>query len=273
MDDTTPGPDLVALKGTQHRIWSSGDYARIAWITAPLADRLVAAVDLVPGRSVLDIATGTGHVALAAARSFCPSTGIDYVPDLIARARRRAAAEGLDVTFEVGDAEALPYADGRFDQVLSAIGIMFTADHRRAAGEMVRVCHPGGRIGLANWTASGFIGPMLQTVGRHVPPPPGAPPATRWGDPQVLAELFDGRIEDLRTRTAVLRPRFPGVGQFADFFLAHYGPTRTAAARLDDDGRAALRGDLIGLAEAANLVTDGTFVADWEYLLVAARRR
>lgn len=273
MNGTAPGPDLVALKSAQHRIWSSGDYGRIAWVTAPLADRLIAAVDLVPGQSVLDIATGTGHVALAAARSFCPATGIDYVSDLVARASRRAAAEGLDVTFEVGDAEALPYADGQFDQVLSAIGVMFTADHRRAAGEMARVCRSGGRIGLANWTASGFIGRMLRIVGRHVPPPAGALPATRWGDPGVLAELFDGQIDDLRTWTTTLRPRFPGVEHFADFFLLNYGPTLTAAARLDAQGRAALRGDLLALAQEVNLATDGTFVADWEYLLVAARRR
>ena len=270
---TTAGPDLVALKNAQHQVWSSGDYGSIAWITVPLADELVAAVDLAPGRTVLDVATGTGHVALAAARAFCPTTGIDYVAGHVDTAVRRAAAEGLDITFDVGDAEALPYPDDRFDYVLSSIGTMFTANHRRAADEMVRVCRPGGRIGMANWTASGFVGRMLQTVGRHVAPPAGALPPTRWGSPDVVAELFAGQVDDLRTWTTAVRQRFLGTAHFADFFLTNYGPTLKAAAKLDEAGRAAFRADLITLAEEFNLAADGTFVSDWEYLLVSARKR
>ncbi|WP_395728590.1 methyltransferase domain-containing protein [Nakamurella sp.] len=270
---TAAGPDLVALKTGQHQTWSSGNYGRIAWITEPLADELVAAVDLVPGRTVLDVATGTGHVAIAAARGFCPTTGIDYVAGLVDTAARRAAAEGLDITFEVGDAEALPYADGRFDYVLSAIGTMFTANHQQTADEMVRVCRPGGRIGMANWTPSGFVGRMLQTVGRHVAPPAGALPPTRWGDPRVVAELFGGQVDDLRTWTTAVRQRFLGAEHFADFFLANYGPTLKAAGKLNDAGRAAFRADLVALAEEFNLATDGTFVSEWEYLLVSARKR
>lgn len=270
---TAAGPDLVALKTGQHQTWSSGNYGRIAWITEPLADELVAAVDLVPGRTVLDVATGTGHVAIAAARGFCPTTGIDYVAGLVDTAAGRAAAEGLDITFEVGDAEALPYADGRFDYVLSAIGTMFTANHQQTADEMVRVCRPGGRIGMANWTPSGFVGRMLQTVGRHVAPPAGALPPTRWGDPRVVAELFGGQVDDLRTWTTAVRQRFLGAEHFADFFLANYGPTLKAAGKLNDAGRAAFRADLVALAEEFNLATDGTFVSEWEYLLVSARKR
>lgn len=270
---TAAGPDLVALKGVQHQIWSSGDYGSIAWVTVPLADELVAAVDLVPGSSVLDVATGTGHVAIAAARAFCPTTGVDYVAGLVDTADRRARAEGLDIAFEVGDAEALPYADDRFDYVLSAIGTMFTANHQQTADEMVRVCRPGGRIGMANWTPSGFVGRMLQTVGRHVAPPAGALPPTRWGNPQVVAELFDGQVDDLRTWTTAVRQRFLSVGHFADFFLTNYGPTLKAAAKLDEAGRAAFRADLIALAEEFNIAADGTFVSEWEYLLVSARKR
>lgn len=270
---TNARPDLVALKGVQHQTWSSGDYGSIAWITVPLADELVAAVDLVPGSSVLDVATGTGHVAIAAARAFCPTTGIDYVAGLVDTAARRAKAECLDVAFEVADAEALPYDDDRFDYVLSAIGTMFTADHQQAADEMVRVCRPGGRIGMANWTPSGFVGRMLQAVGRYVTPPAGALPPTRWGDPRVVAELFAGQLEDLHTWTTVVRQRFLGTEHFADFFLANYGPTLRAAAKLDQGQRAAFRTDLVNLAEEFNLATDGTFVSDWEYLLVSARKR
>jgi len=270
---STAGPDLVALKGVQHQTWSSGDYGSIAWITVPLADELVAAVDPVPGSSVLDVATGTGHVAIATARAFCPTTGIDYVSGLIDNARRRADAEGLAITFEVGDAEALPYNDDRFDYVLSAIGTMFTANHQKAADEMVRVCRPGGRIGMANWTPSGFVGRMLKTVGRYVTPPAGALPPTRWGDPAVVAELFAGQVDDLRTWTTAVRQRFLSAEHFADFFIANYGPTLKAAAKLDQAGRDAFRADLIALAEEFNLAADGTFVSEWEYLLVSARKR
>ncbi|HEY5845664.1 MAG TPA: methyltransferase domain-containing protein [Microlunatus sp.] len=270
---TNARPDLVALKGAQHQTWSSGDYGSIAWITVPLADELVAAVDLAPGSRVLDVATGTGHVAIATARAFCPTTGIDYVAGLVDTAARRAAAEGLDIAFEVGDAEALPYDDDHFDYVLSAIGTMFTADHRRAADEMVRVCRPGGRIGMANWTSSGFVGRMLQTVGRYVTPPAGAMPPTRWGDPQVVAELLGGQVDDLHTWTTAVRQRFLSTEHYADFFLTNYGPTLKAAAKLDQTQRAAFRTDLVNLAEEFNLAADGTFVSDWEYLLVSARKR
>jgi ubiquinone/menaquinone biosynthesis C-methylase UbiE len=270
---TTTGPDLVALKGVQQQTWSSGDYGSIAWITVPLADELIAAVDLAPGNSVLDVATGTGHVAIAAARAFCPTTGIDYVSGLVDTAARRADAEGLNIAFEVGDAEALPYDNDRFDYVLSAIGTMFTADHQRAADEMVRVCRPGGRIGMANWTPTGFVGRMLTTVGRYVTPPAGALPPTRWGDPGVVAEMFAGQVDDLNTWTTAVRQRFLSTEQYADFFIANYGPTLKAASKLDETKRAEFRSDLVALAEEFNLATDGTFISEWEYLLVSARKR
>ena len=270
---TTTGPELVALKNVQHQTWSSGDYGSIAWITVPLADELVAAIDLAPGSSVLDVATGTGNVAIATARAFCPTTGIDYVSGLVDTAARRAVAEGLDIAFEVADAEALPYADDRFDYVLSAIGTMFTADHQKAADEMVRVCRPGGRIGMANWTPSGFVGRMLQTVGRYVMPPAGALPPTRWGDPRVVAELFGGQVDDLHTWTTAVRQRFLSAEHYADFFIANYGPTLKAAGKLEPAQRAAFRADLVALAEESNLAADGTFVSEWEYLLVTARKR
>jgi SAM-dependent methyltransferase len=269
---STTGPDLIALKGVQQQTWSSGDYGSIAWITVPLADELIAAVDLAPGSSVLDVATGTGHVAIATARAFCPTTGIDYVPSLVDTAVRRAEAEGLDITFEVGDAEALPYDDDHFDYVLSAIGTMFTADHQKAADEMVRVCRARGWIGMANWTPSGFVGRMLKTVGRYVAPPAGALPPTRWGDPDVVAELFAGRVDDLHTWTTAVRQRFLSTEHFADFFIANYGPTLKAAGKLDKAHRAAFRADLVALADEFNLAVDGTFVSEWEYLLVSARK-
>lgn len=269
----TAGSVLESLKAKQQQIWSSGDYGRIAWITVPLARELVEAAELRPGAEVLDVACGTGHVALEAARAFCDVTGVDYVPELVEVARRRAEAEGLDVDFQVGDAEAMPFPDDSFDFVLSAIGVMFTADHDRAAAELVRVCRPGARIGMANWTPTGFVGQILKTVGKHAAPPPGAKPPTRWGAEEVAAELLGDRVQDLTSYTATVTQRFASPEAFADFFLTNYGPTYAAAARLDDAGRVALRDDLVNIAHQANRAVDGTFVSDWAYLVVTATKR
>jgi ubiquinone/menaquinone biosynthesis C-methylase UbiE len=264
---------LETLKTRQQQIWSSGDYGRIAWVTVPLARELIEAVEPRPGARVLDVATGTGHVALEAARMACVVTGIDYVPALVDTAARRADAEGLDVDFQLADAEDLPFADGAFDDVVSAIGVMFTADHERAASELVRVCRSGGRIGLASWTPTGFVGQMLKVVGKHVPPPPVAQPPTRWGTEEVVRELLGEAVHDVASYTASVTERFATPGAFADFFLTHYGPTQVAAASLDDDGRTALRADLVRLAQQANRAPDGTFVSDGDYLVVTAEKR
>lgn len=264
--------DLEQVKQKQQKTWSSGDYGNVARLTVPFGDVLCEAVDLSPGSKVLDVATGTGHVALAAARRFCEATGVDYVPELLETARRRAEAEGLEVEFTEGDAESLPFDDASFDYVLSAIGVMFTADHQRAANELVRVCKPGGRIGLASWTPTGFVGQMLKTVGRHAPPPPGALPPTRWGTEDTIRELFGGTVSELTFSVANVTQRFVSPEHFADFFLAHYGPTLKAAQRLTEDERHAFREDLIALAAAANRATGDTVANDWEYLLTVATK-
>jgi SAM-dependent methyltransferase len=260
------------IKAKQQQTWSSGDYTKVAWLTVPVAEHLVETVGLRPGSRVLDVATGTGHVAIAAARRFCQVTGIDYVPALLATADRRAAAEGLTVDFREADAERLPFPDGSFDTVLSSIGVMFTADHARAADELVRVCTPQGRLGIASWTPTGFIGRLLATVGRHAAPPPGALPPTRWGTEDGIRDLLGDRVTALRFSTATVTQRFPTPGYFADFFLSHYGPTRKAAERLSPDGRRALRDDLTALAATANHATDGTLAIDWDYLLAVAHK-
>jgi ubiquinone/menaquinone biosynthesis C-methylase UbiE len=264
---------LETLKTRQQQIWSSGDYGRIAWITVPLARELIEAVEPRPGARVLDVATGTGHVALEAARMACDVTGIDYVPALVDVAVRRAEAEGLEVSFEVADAENLPFADDSFDDVVSAIGVMFTADHERAAAELVRVTRPGGRIGLASWTPTGFVGQMLKIVGKHVPPPPAAQPPTRWGSEEVVRELLGDGVHDVASYTASVTQRFATPDAYADFFLTHYGPTHAAASSLDEEGRAALREDLVRLGHQFNRAPDGTFVSDWDYLVVTADKR
>ena len=263
---------LQELKAKQHQIWSNGNYGKIAWLTVPLATRLVETVDPRPGSAVLDVACGTGHAAIEAARRFCDVTGVDYVADLVEIARRRAAAEELPIAFDEADAEALPFADASFDHVVSAIGVMFTADHDRAASELVRVCRPGGRIGIANWTAEGFIGRMLKTVSAHVPPPPVALPPTRWGNEQVVRELLGSGVSDVSSTTHVIAPRFVSPETFADFLLAYYGPTNTAAEKLDASGRTAFREDLALLAHEVNQASDGSFVTTWEFRIVTATK-
>jgi SAM-dependent methyltransferase len=260
------------IKAKQRKMWSSGDYAKVAWLTVPVAEDLIAAVGPRPDARVLDVATGTGHVALAAARRFCHVTGVDYVPGLLATARRRAAAEGLEVEFREADAEDLPFPDASFDYVLSSIGVMFTADHQRAADELVRVCKRGGRIGIASWTPAGFVGQLLKVVGKHAAPPPAAVPPTQWGTEATVRELLGHQVTDLTFVQRSLTPAFPTAEFFADFQLANYGPTKAAADRLQPHGRAVFRDDLVALARHANRATDGSFASKWDYLVAQATK-
>jgi ubiquinone/menaquinone biosynthesis C-methylase UbiE len=178
--------DLSAVRDRQRLTWASAAYGAVAALIVPMAERLVDAADLRAGDTVLDVATGTGNAALAAARCGCDVTGLDYVPALLERGRARALAEGLSVTFGEGDAESLPYPDDRFDAVLSCVGVMFTPDQERAAAELVRVCRSRGKIALANWTPTGFIGGMFRTISKHVPPPAGLKQPGLWGTEQRL---------------------------------------------------------------------------------------
>jgi SAM-dependent methyltransferase len=266
---TTP---LDELKSRQQKMWGSGDYGHVAWLTVPLADVLCEAVDLRPGARVLDVASGTGHVALAAARRFCTVVGTDYVPALLEVARRRAEAEGLAVSFQEGDAEDLPCADADYDYVLSAIGTMFAPDHARVASELLRVCKPGGIVGTVNWTPSGFVGEMLATVSRHVAPPAGVQPPTLWGTEAHQRELFGDRAQRLSCTVGTVTQRFLSPAHFADFFLTYYGPTLKAAETLDAAGREAFRADLISMAEQSNRSGGETLVCDWEYLVAVATK-
>jgi SAM-dependent methyltransferase len=237
-----------------------------------MAEHLAEAAGLRPGDRVLDVATGSGNAALAAARYGAEVTGIDYVPGLLERARARAAAEGLEITFAEGDAEDLAFPDASFDAVLSCLGVMFAPDQERAAAELVRVCRPGGTIGLANWTPGGFIGQLLKTVSRHVPPPAGVRPPGLWGTEERLRELLGGAVSRLEVtrRTYVFRFRSPE--EFAGFFKDRYGPTHKAFAALDEAGKARLWDDLTALAREHDSEEGLTVAMAAEYLEVVATR-
>ncbi len=266
-------PTLEQVKARQQQTWSSGDYGRVAWLTSPLADVLCEAVDLRAGARVLDVASGTGNVALAAARRFATVTSSDYVPALLDVGRRRAEAEGLAIELREADAEDLPFPDDSFDYVLSAIGAMFTPDHHRTARELARVCAPGGTVGTLNWTPTGFVGEMLATVARYAPPPAGVQPPPRWGTREHQHELFDDLLTDLSFTDGTITQRFVSPEHFADFFVAYYGPTLKASESLDDDGKASFRDDLAALGARSNRAVDGTLVCDWDYLVAVGTVR
>jgi ubiquinone/menaquinone biosynthesis C-methylase UbiE len=243
-----PQPDLGALKQRQQQTWASGDFAVVAARMVLVAEQLCDSADLRAGWRVLDVATGSGNAAIAAARHGCSAVGVDYVPALLEKARRRADAEGLTIEFLEGDAEALPFPRGSFDAVTSVFGSMFAPDHARAASELLRVCKPGGTIALASWTPDGFIGELFRTIGTHVPPPADVQPPMLWGTEAHLRELFGEHIASLELTERTFTFRFPSAEQFVEFFRLWYGPTLKAFAALDDAGREALETDLVALA-------------------------
>lgn len=221
---------------------------------------------------MLDVATGSGNAALAAARCGCEVTGVDYVPELLERGRARVAAEGLQVEFVEGDAERLRFPDASFDAVLSCLGVMFTPDQERAAAELVRVCRPGGTIALAKWTPSGFIGELFRTIGGHVPPPAGVKPPPLWGTEERLGELLGPAVSELRTERRVFVFRFRSPADFAGFFRANYGPVRKAFEALDERGQRRLHDDLVALAQRHDRARGPSVAMASEYLEAVAVR-
>jgi ubiquinone/menaquinone biosynthesis C-methylase UbiE len=265
--------ELDGLKAKQRKTWASGDYGAVAALIHPIAENLVLAADLSAGSRVLDVATGTGNAAIAAARCLCVVDAVDYVPELLERGRARAAAEHLPVRFVEGDAEALPGPDGGYDAVFSVVGVMFAPNQEQAAAELVRVVRPGGTVALANWTPDGFIGELFRTVGRRVPPPPGVRAPVEWGHEPRLRELFAERVDDLRVTRRDFVFRFGSAEAFADYFRAHYGPTLKAFEALGADDAALLYEDLVQLVNRHNVSGDGTVRVPSGYVEVLARRR
>jgi ubiquinone/menaquinone biosynthesis C-methylase UbiE len=265
--------DLTALKNRQMASWASGDYAVIGTTLQIVGEQLAEACDLLCDERVLDVAAGNGNATLAAARRGCQVTSTDYVAGLLERGEERARAERLNVTFQVADAEALPFADASFDAVLSTFGVMFAPDQPKAAAELARVCRPGGRVGLANWTPEGFVGQMFKTLGQHLPPPPGVNPPSRWGTEAWLHEHFDEREFLLQVTRRTFNFRYRSAAHFIDTFRQWYGPMHKAFAALPADGAKALETDLTELINRMNRAGDKSLVVPSEYLEVVITRR
>ncbi|SDO71390.1 Ubiquinone/menaquinone biosynthesis C-methylase UbiE [Pseudomonas arsenicoxydans] len=265
--------DLTALKNRQMAAWASGDYAVIGTTLQIVGEQLAEACDLLCDELVLDVAAGNGNATLAAARRGCYVTSTDYVAALLERGEDRARAERLEVTFQVADAEALPFDDGSFDAVLSTFGVMFAPDQAKAASELARVCRPGGRIGLANWTPEGFVGQMFKTLGRHLPPPAGAQSPSNWGSEPWLHEHFDERNFLVQVTRRTFNFRYRSAAHFIDVFRNWYGPLHKAFAALPADGAKAFENDLTELINRMNRAGEKSLVVPSEYLEVVITRR
>jgi ubiquinone/menaquinone biosynthesis C-methylase UbiE len=272
MNAATP-IDFSALKTRQQTAWASGDYA-VVGTTLQLVGELVAeACDLRYDEKVLDVAAGNGNATLAAARRGCKVTSTDYVPVLLDRGAQRAHAEGLRAEFLEADAEALPFKSAAFDCVLSTFGVMFAPDHASAAAELARVCRPGGRIGLANWTPDGFIGRLFKTLGRHVPPAAGTQSPALWGVESHLRQLFGRAAASIDLTPRVFNFRYRSPAHFIEVFRTWYGPVHKAFASLAPDPAAALEADLSTLLSEMNRAGPTSLIVPSDYLEVVVTRR
>jgi ubiquinone/menaquinone biosynthesis C-methylase UbiE len=272
-DAITATPDLVAIKTRQQAAWSSADYAVVGTTLQIVGEALCEALDVRAGQKVLDVAAGNGNVSLAAARRWCHVISTDYVPSLLERGRARASAEGLAIEFKEADAEALPFADGTFDAVVSTFGVMFTPNQVQAAAELLRVCKSGGQIGLANWAPDGFVGQMFKTLGKYIQPPAGAKSPMLWGTREHLIEMFGLAVISIRTEPRNFNFRYRSAEHFLDVFKTYYGPMLKAFAALDEAKQNGLRDDLRTLIARMNKAHDGTMVVPSEYLEAVITKR
>jgi SAM-dependent methyltransferase len=264
---------MEALKTRLKGMWMAGNFAEIAKHIETGAEEFIARLELKPGDRVLDVACGSGNLSIPAARAGATVTGVDIATNLVEQARARAASEGLDIKFDEGDAESLPYDDAAFDVVVSMFGAMFAPRPELVAAELTRVCRPGGRIAMANWTPEGFIGQMFKVTGKHVPPPPNMPSPLKWGDEQTVRERLREGIADLQLTRRMCPFEYPvPPAEVVESFRMYYGPTQRAFAALDTDGQVALRTDLEKLWTEFNQATDNTTYGEGEYLEVLATK-
>ena len=271
MNIQTAVPDLAAIKSRQQRAWSSGDYAIVGVTLQIVGEMLCEAIDLRSNQRVLDVAAGNGNATLAAARRFAEVVSTDYVGALLERGRERARADRLSVIFREADAEALPFDDASFDVVLSTFGVMFTPNQQQAADELMRVCRPGGKIGLANWTPESFIGQLFKTIGKPLPPPAGVSSPALWGSRAHLDQLF-GAKGSVSAQSRHFVFRYESAEHWLEIFRNYYGPVVKAFEALDAAAGAALETDINALLGKFNTARDGTLVIPSEYLEVVVAK-
>jgi len=273
LSSSQPAVDLAAVKTRQQAAWSTGNYAVVGTTLQIVGENLCEALDLRSGARVLDVAAGNGNATLAAARRWCEVTSTDYVPSLLESGRARALAEGHAVKFQEADAEKLPFADAAFDAVLSTFGVMFTPDQDKAAGELARVCRPGGRIGLANWTPESFIGQLFRTIGKYLPPAAGVKSPALWGTRSRLEELFGRNAKEIRTASRQFTFRYRSPEHWIEVFRTYYGPMTKTYAALDAAKQAAFTRDVLALMARDNRSGDASLVLPSEYLEVVIERK
>jgi ubiquinone/menaquinone biosynthesis C-methylase UbiE len=269
------GPPIEQLKQNLRSMWMAGDFGVVAKTIASGGEDFIRRLAISSGSRVLDVACGTGNLAIPLARSGCIVTGVDIAPNLLEQARQRAKTEGLQATFDEGDAEQLPYADGTFDAVVTMFGAMFAPRPELVSSELARVVKPGGLLAMANWNPESFTGDMFRMGSKHVPPPPGIPPPVLWGDPETVRKRLDGKFKDIQMELMPILFDLPTSPAGAvDFFRTYFGPTKTQFSRLDSAGQAALAADLEALWAKANTAPDPanhTLVPN-QYLQVKAVR-
>ena len=271
---STTQPEMESLKAKLKAVWMSGDFGEVAKHIEAGAEDFIARLALKPGVRLLDVACGSGNQSIPAAQAGAIVTGVDIAPNLLEQARARAASEGLSIQFDEGDAENLPYDDAAFDFVISMFGAMFAPRPELVASELVRVCKPGGKIVMANWTPEGFIGQMFKATAKHVPPPPNMPSPVKWGDEATVRERLRDGIADLQMTRRMCPFSYPvPPAEVVESFRMYYGPTRRAFEALDEAGQAALRKDLEALWAENNQATDNTTYGEGEYLEVVATRK
>ena len=270
MSKPSPSPDYGQITDRQRATWTRGDFNEIARQNVGMAEALVEAADPHPDQRVLDVACGSGTLALVAARRYCQVTGLDYVPSLITRATARAEVTGYDVDFRVGDAQALPFPDDSFDVVLSVYGVQFAPDQVQAATELLRVCKPGGTIGLAGPIPEGWSGDWFAAHGTYMPSPPNVDSPLRWGTADGLETLLGSGVESIESEERSARQYYRSVDHAVDVFSTYFGPTVTALETLDDADGAALLEDLRAIMQRYNRATDGTAIVENRYLQTLA---
>jgi ubiquinone/menaquinone biosynthesis C-methylase UbiE len=270
---SSPPIDLTAVKTRQQVAWSTGNYAVVGTTLQIVGENLCEALDLRSGARVLDVAAGNGNATLAAARRWCNVTSTDYVSSLLESGRARAQAEDHTIQFQQADAENLPFSDASFDAVMSTFGVMFTPNQDKAASELARVCKPGGRIGLTNWTPESFIGQLFKTIGKYVPPAPGVKSPALWGTQARLEELFGKTAQQIRTTSREFVFRYRSPAHWIEVFRTYYGPMNKAFCALDAEKQAAFTEDLLALMKTRNRSGDRTLVLPSEYLEVVIERK